>query len=140
MFRIGPSPKRTRSSGSISASASGATRGASSLTGVLPAAMVQVLREEARFPQTRDAGALSLRPRLPQALRARGRPLSADFEELASGYGLVEGPTWAPDGSLYWSDVLGGGVYRPTPGGAIEPVVPTPRRLGGIARRAPAAL
>jgi gluconolactonase len=58
------------------------------------------------------------------------------FETLASGYGLVEGPTWAPDGSLYWSDVLGGGVYRRDARGAITTVVPKRRGVGGIALHA----
>jgi D-xylonolactonase len=55
------------------------------------------------------------------------------FETLASGYGLVEGPTWAPDGSLFWSDVLGGGVFRRDPRGEITTVVPKRRGVGGIA-------
>src|SRR5262245_20075577 len=62
--------------------------------------------------------------------------MSRAFETLASGYGLVEGPSWAPDGSLLWSDVLGGGVYRRAPGGAIETVVPKRRGVGGIALHA----
>jgi len=62
------------------------------------------------------------------------------FETLASGYGLVEGPTWAPDGSLFWSDVLGGGVYRRHPDGAIETVIPKRRGVGGIALHADGGL
>jgi gluconolactonase len=58
------------------------------------------------------------------------------FETLASGYGLVEGPTWAPDGSLFFSDVLGGGVYRRDPRGALQTVVPKRRGVGGIALHA----
>jgi gluconolactonase len=63
-----------------------------------------------------------------------------EFETLASGYGLVEGPTWAPDGSVVWSDVLGGGVYRRDPRGAIETVVPKRRGVGGIALHASGGL
>jgi len=66
--------------------------------------------------------------------------LSGAFEILASGYGLVEGPTWAPDGSLFWSDVLGGGVYRRAPDGAITSVVPKRRGVGGIALHADGGL
>lgn len=62
--------------------------------------------------------------------------MSATFETLASGYGLVEGPTWAPDGCLLWSDVLGGGVYRRDPGGRIDSVIPKRRGVGGIALHA----
>ena len=34
-------------------------------------------------------------------------------ETLASGYGLVEGPTVDEDGNLYFSDVLGGDAMQP---------------------------
>src|SRR5262249_61612664 len=53
-------------------------------------------------------------------------------ETLASGYGLVEGPTVDGDGNLYFSDVLGGGVYRRGPDGDITTVVPKRRGVGGI--------
>lgn len=53
-------------------------------------------------------------------------------ETLASGYGLVEGPTVDRDGNLYFSDVLGGGVYRRDPDGEITIVVPKRRGVGGI--------
>jgi len=66
--------------------------------------------------------------------------LAADFEILASGYGLVEGPTWAPDGSLFWSDVLGGGVHQRTADGAVAIVVPKRRGVGGIALHADGGL
>jgi gluconolactonase len=55
------------------------------------------------------------------------------FETLASGFRLVEGPTVAPDGGLYFSDVLGGGVFHRAPGGEITTVVPKRRGVGGIA-------
>ena len=35
-----------------------------------------------------------------------------DWDVLAHGYGLAEAPTIDADGSLVFSDVLGGGVYR----------------------------
>jgi gluconolactonase len=66
--------------------------------------------------------------------------VEATFETLASGYGLVEGPTWAPDGSLYFSDVLGGGVYRRDPQGTLETVIPKRRGVGGIALHAEGGL
>lgn len=66
--------------------------------------------------------------------------MNATFETLASGYGLVEGPTWAPDASLFWSDVLGGGVTRRAPDGALETVVPKRRGVGGIALHADGGL
>jgi gluconolactonase len=53
-------------------------------------------------------------------------------ETLASGYGLIEGPTVDADGNLYFSDVLRGGVYRRDPYGGITTVVPKRRGVGGI--------
>jgi xylono-1,5-lactonase len=58
------------------------------------------------------------------------------FEILASGYGLVEGPTEDSDGAIFFSDVLGGGVYRVDRGGGIQTVVPKRRGVGGIALHA----
>jgi len=62
------------------------------------------------------------------------------FEVLASGYRLVEGPTEAPDGGLYFSDVLGGGVYHRAPDGTISTQVPKRRGVGGIAVHADGGL
>jgi gluconolactonase len=62
--------------------------------------------------------------------------MSASFETLASGYGLVEGPTWSPGGSLLWSDVLGGGVYRRNASGHVDTLIPKRRGVGGIALHA----
>jgi gluconolactonase len=52
---------------------------------------------------------------------------------IAHGYGLVEGPTIAPEGSLLFSDVLGGGVHRVDAEGEIDTVVPKRRGVGGLA-------
>jgi xylono-1,5-lactonase len=62
------------------------------------------------------------------------------WETLASGYGLVEGPTVDAVGGLYFSDVLGGGVYRLAPDGEVETVVPKRRGVGGIALHADGGL
>jgi D-xylonolactonase len=59
------------------------------------------------------------------------RPMN--WEVLAHGYGLAEGPTIDVDGSLVFSDVLGGGVYRLDSGGSLTTVVPKRRGVGGIA-------
>jgi xylono-1,5-lactonase len=53
------------------------------------------------------------------------------MEELVSGRSLLEGPTADPDGGLYFSDVIQGGVYRWSPDG-VEQVVPKRRGVGGI--------
>lgn len=56
-----------------------------------------------------------------------------DWEVLAHGYGLAEAPTVDIDGSLVFSDVLGGGVYRLDAAGNVTIVVPKRRGVGGIA-------
>ncbi len=55
------------------------------------------------------------------------------FETLASGYGLIEGPRVDDRNRLYFSDVPNGGVYRRNPGGAIETLIPKRKGVGGIA-------
>lgn len=55
---------------------------------------------------------------------------------LAWGYGLIEGPRGAPDGSLFFSDVQKGGVNCRRPDATIEVVVPKRRGVGGIALHA----
>ncbi|MDH3213149.1 MAG: SMP-30/gluconolactonase/LRE family protein [Myxococcales bacterium] len=63
-----------------------------------------------------------------------------DVETLAHGFGLVEGPRMDPDGSLYFSDVTHGGVYRRAPDGSLETVVPKRKGVGGIALHAEGGL
>ena len=58
------------------------------------------------------------------------------WEMLASGFGLVEGPTIDTDGSLVFSDVLDGGVHRLAADGSISVVVPKRKGIGGIKRHA----
>jgi gluconolactonase len=58
------------------------------------------------------------------------------FEILASGYGLVEGPTEDSEGGILFSDVLGGGVYRVDETGSVATLVPKRRGVGGIALHA----
>jgi gluconolactonase len=63
-----------------------------------------------------------------------------EWEVLAHGYGLVEAPTIDRDGSLVFSDVLGGGIYRLDAAGAVSTVVPKRRGVGGIAIHADGGL
>jgi D-xylonolactonase len=56
-----------------------------------------------------------------------------DWEVVAHGYGLAEAPTIDIDGSLVFSDVLGGGVYRLDHAGSVTTVIPKRRGVGGIA-------
>jgi D-xylonolactonase len=58
------------------------------------------------------------------------------IETLAFGYGLIEGPRVDGAGNLYFSDVTNGGVFRRSPTGEIETVVPKRRGVGGIALHA----
>ncbi len=56
-----------------------------------------------------------------------------EFETLATGYGLVEGPRTDEQNRLYYSDVRGGGVFRRNPEGKIEALLPDRKFVGGIA-------
>jgi xylono-1,5-lactonase len=57
----------------------------------------------------------------------------AELETLASGFGLLEGPRCDERDRLYFSDVPNGGVYRRSPDGTIETLIPKRRGVGGIA-------
>jgi D-xylonolactonase len=58
------------------------------------------------------------------------------MDRVATGYGLVEAPVWDSERGLFFSDVLGGGVFRLGPGDQIHPVVPKRRGVGGMALHA----
>jgi gluconolactonase len=58
------------------------------------------------------------------------------FETLCTGYGLIEGPRDDGAGGLYFSDVLGGGVFHRSADGEVTTVVPKRRGVGGIALHA----
>jgi D-xylonolactonase len=62
--------------------------------------------------------------------------IAPQWETLATGYGLVEGPRVDAEDRLYFSDPRNGGVYRRSPNGEIETVVPKRRGVGGIALHA----
>ena len=55
------------------------------------------------------------------------------MEKLAEGYGLIEGPVWAPERGLLFSDVHGGGVYCLDESGNVSTVFPHRRGIGGMA-------
>jgi gluconolactonase len=57
----------------------------------------------------------------------------AQMETLASGFGLLEGPRCDDQNRLIFSDVPNGGVYRRSPDGNIETLIPKRRGVGGIA-------
>lgn len=55
------------------------------------------------------------------------------MQEIATGYGLIEAPTWSDAQGLIFSDVRNGGVYCLGSGGTIATIVPKRRGVGGIA-------
>lgn len=62
------------------------------------------------------------------------------MEELASGFGLIEGPVWDPARGLIFSDVINGGAYCLANDGTVETVVPHRKGLGGMALHADGGL
>jgi D-xylonolactonase len=56
-----------------------------------------------------------------------------EFEMLATGWGLVEGPRVDDQNRLYFSDNLFGGVFRCNPDGTIDTLMPDRPNVGGIA-------
>ena len=62
------------------------------------------------------------------------------MQELATGYGLIEGPVWDPAKGLYFSDVLGGGIYLLERAGEVSLAVPKRRGVGGLAVHADGGL
>ncbi len=55
------------------------------------------------------------------------------MEELATGYGLIEGPVWDAERGLIYSDVINGGVRALSENGEISTIVPKRRGIGGMA-------
>lgn len=62
------------------------------------------------------------------------------MQEIATGYGLVEGPVWDPARGLYFSDVLNGGVYLLDRSDKVSQVIPKRRGVGGMALHEKAGL
>lgn len=63
------------------------------------------------------------------------------MERVASGYALAEAPVGTPDGGVYFSDVLGGGVYQFSPRtGQVETILTKRRGVGGMAIHADGGL
>ena len=54
------------------------------------------------------------------------------LELLTEGWGLIEAPRVDEEDRLYFSDVPNGGVYRRTPDGEIETIIPKRRGVGGM--------
>lgn len=56
-----------------------------------------------------------------------------EFEMLATGWGLIQGPRVDDQNRLYFSDNLFGGVFRRNPGGTVDTLLPERKNVGGIA-------
>jgi D-xylonolactonase len=56
-----------------------------------------------------------------------------ELTAIAWGYDLVEGPRTDDDNNLYFTDAMGGGVFRRSPAGQVETIVPDRRMVGGLA-------
>lgn len=55
------------------------------------------------------------------------------MQQVATGYGLIEGPVWDEDKGLYFSDVVNGGVYLLDRADKVTTVIPKRRGVGGMA-------
>jgi gluconolactonase len=62
------------------------------------------------------------------------------MQQVATGYGLIEGPIWDSARGLYFSDVLNGGVHLLDRDGRVSLVVPKRRGIGGMALHAAGGL
>jgi sugar lactone lactonase YvrE len=56
-------------------------------------------------------------------------------ETLVTGHSLVEGPRYGPDGSVWFSDVMGGGIHRLAPDGKRTKLAADRRGIGGLLPR-----
>ncbi|GAB4145811.1 MAG: hypothetical protein Tsb0016_15920 [Sphingomonadales bacterium] len=63
-----------------------------------------------------------------------------DFEVIATGYQFAEAPRAAADGSVYFSDLFGGGYYRARPNGAVDGLLAGRKYIGGAVLGADGAL
>jgi sugar lactone lactonase YvrE len=59
---------------------------------------------------------------------------------VAWGYTFLEAPRADDRGRLYFSDIIAGGVYRWSPDGTVETVIPKRRGVGGLALHADGGL
>lgn len=54
-----------------------------------------------------------------------------EFTTIATGYSFAEAPRVADDGTVYFSDLLGGGYFRCRPGQAVDTILPDRVWIGG---------
>jgi D-xylonolactonase len=58
------------------------------------------------------------------------------MQEVATGYGLIEGPVWDAARGLYFSDVANGGVFLLDTQDQVSQAIPRRRGVGGMALHA----
>src|SRR5271156_5898582 len=85
-----------------------------------PAATIQSCRCGSRSPKIKLSPALQQRT-----------TMTANFEVVASGFQFVEAPRVDEDGTVYFSDLTGGGYYRCKPGLPVNTVLPGRMWIGG---------
>lgn len=56
-----------------------------------------------------------------------------EFEPIVTGFAFLEAPCVDEDGTLYFSDVMLGGIHKRSPDGRIATLLPDRRWIGGIA-------
>jgi sugar lactone lactonase YvrE len=71
---------------------------------------------------------MNLAVRQPPAL---GQYEAVEFTTIATGYSFAEAPRVDDDGTVYFSDLLGGGYYRCRPGKPVAPILPDRLWIGG---------
>lgn len=62
------------------------------------------------------------------------------MQQIATGFGLIEGPVWDPGRGLYFSDVMNGGVHLLDRSDKVSLAVPKRRGIGGMAIHAAGGL
>ena len=55
------------------------------------------------------------------------------MQELATGYGLIEGPVWDEKRGLIYSDVINGGVFCIGLDDSVSQIIEHRRGIGGMA-------
>lgn len=58
--------------------------------------------------------------------------MQVPFDVLVDGFNFVEAPRNAPDGSVYFSELIEGGLYRHNPDGSVATILSDRRWIGGL--------
>ena len=63
-----------------------------------------------------------------------------EFTSIASGYSFAEAPRVDDDGTVYFSDLIGGGFFRCAPGKSVDTLIPGRMWIGGAVLDASGAI